>query len=89
MQKNDLVKWKGSLYRILKIQDSGVLVVDCVKRTMPVWYPFSNISQEAVLTDLQALQENTDIVLECFENASIQRQNEAHKGFRLLPGLFL
>lgn len=87
MQKNDLVKLEGTLYRILVVQDSDVLMIDCMKRTMPIWHPFSEIYQKAVFTDSQVLLKDTGVVLECFANACVQRQNEAHKRFSLIAGL--
>lgn len=87
MQENDLVKWEGSLYRILVLQDNEVLMIDCVKRIMPVWHKLTEISSKAVLADSQTLQKDTGVVLECFENACVQRQNEAHKRFSVIAGL--
>lgn len=87
MQKNDLVKWEGSLYRILVLQDNEVLTIDCMKRTMPVWHPFSDISSEGVLSDSLELQKDTGVVLESLQNVSVWRQNEAHERFSLIAGL--
>ena len=87
MQRNDLIRWRGSLYRILVLQDNEVLMIDCLKRTMPVWHTFSEFSQDVVFIDSQALQEDTGVVLECFENACVRRQNEAHKRFSLIANL--
>lgn len=87
MQKNDLVQWNGSLYRVLELQENHILLIDCIKRTMPSWYLLSKISQKAALTDMLTLQEETGHILEHFENASIQRQNVAHNRFSLIAGL--
>lgn len=37
MKINDLYKIGGTIYRALAIKDNSVLVIDCIKRTMPKW----------------------------------------------------
>ena len=37
MKKYELLKSGDSIVRILEIRDDKVLVIDCIKRTMPVW----------------------------------------------------
>lgn len=37
MQKNDLLKKEDVIVRVLHIDGERVLVIDCVKKTMPQW----------------------------------------------------
>lgn len=37
MKKYDLLKNDNSIIRVLEMQDGRVLMIDCIKRTMPVW----------------------------------------------------
>lgn len=37
MKKNDLLKDGNNIIRILKIQPDKILIIDCIKKTMPVW----------------------------------------------------
>lgn len=37
MKKNDLLKYNDKLIRVLDIQNDKYLIIDCIKRTMPVW----------------------------------------------------
>ncbi len=37
MKKYDLLRSGDSIIRVLEVQDDRVLVIDCIKRTMPVW----------------------------------------------------
>lgn len=37
MRKNDLIRYHASIYRVLEMQDNQILVIDCIKRTMPCW----------------------------------------------------
>jgi len=39
MDRNDILKTKNGIYRILKIDGDRVLAIDCQKRTMPKFYP--------------------------------------------------
>ena len=52
MKKYDLLKRDNSIIRILEIQGDRVLVIDCIKRTMPRWMekvelePYSKCSSD-------------------------------------------
>lgn len=37
MKKYDLMRFGDSIIRVLEIQDDKVLVIDCIKHSMPVW----------------------------------------------------
>lgn len=37
MQKNDLIKLDDTIFRVLQIESDRLLVIDCIKRTMPIW----------------------------------------------------
>jgi len=37
MQKNDLFKYNGTIYRVVEVGVGRVLVIDCIKLTMPTW----------------------------------------------------
>lgn len=38
MKKYDLLRSGGNIIRVLEIQSDRVLVIDCIKRTMPIWF---------------------------------------------------
>ena len=42
MKKNDLIKTENGIYRILSIEANRVLAIDCIKKTMPKFYPVSS-----------------------------------------------
>lgn len=52
MQKNELIKFSDSIYRILEINGDEVLITDCIKRTMPKWMP------TAAIQSFQSCEEN-------------------------------
>ena len=37
MKKNDLLKPNENIIRVLEIQQDKVLIIDCIKRSMPTW----------------------------------------------------
>ena len=42
MKKNDLIKTENGIFRILSIEADRVLAIDCIKKTMPKFYPISS-----------------------------------------------
>ena len=48
MEKNQLIKWDGIIYRILAVEEENVLLIDCIKKTMPKWYGLDEISEYEV-----------------------------------------
>lgn len=51
MLKNELVRHDGSIYRILTVRDAKVLVIDCVKRTMPMWMDADAFDSKPICTE--------------------------------------
>ena len=45
MQRNELLQGNNTIIRILAIDDARVLVIDCVKRTMPQWINSDALSE--------------------------------------------
>lgn len=37
MKKHDLLKDGNNIVRVLEIQPDTILIIDCIKRAMPVW----------------------------------------------------
>ncbi len=38
MEKNQLIKVYGTIYRVLAVDGEDILLIDCMKRTMPKWH---------------------------------------------------
>ena len=45
MQKNDVLKSEDALVRVLAIDGEQVLIIDCVKPTMPRWINADNLKE--------------------------------------------
>ena len=45
MQKNDVLKHEDALVRVLAIEGEQVLIVNCIKPTMPRWINANNLKE--------------------------------------------
>jgi len=86
MKKNDLLKKDDKILRVLELKDDKVLVIDCIKRTMPKWVEVS------ALSDFTYLSEN---MINCLLKKSIRAEDDlsyterciAHKNYTLIAGI--
>lgn len=83
MKKNELIKVQGTIFRILDIADHQILVIDCVRQTMPVWMDTGSITETEPVTENE-LCEITDIKLPDPESLSQKDQSTAHKRFTVI-----
>lgn len=86
MQKNELLQWNNTIIRILAIDDTRVLVIDCVKRTMPQWINSDALS-ECKPCEKTKLELQTEIELDDFENMNIQERRIAHERYTMIAGI--
>ena len=54
MKKYDLFRSGDSIIRILDVQDDRILMIDCLKQTMPVWRKFESL--DSVLSESELLR---------------------------------
>jgi len=54
MKKNDFIKTKDGIFRILSIDADRVLAIDCIKKTMPKFYTVSSFSNGEILDCIPA-----------------------------------
>lgn len=52
MKKYDLLRSGDSIIRVLEIQDDKILVIDCIKHSMPVWIDVESLKYELLQTEL-------------------------------------
>ena len=62
MKKYDLLRSGDSIIRVLEVQSDRVLVIDCIKRTMPVWMELDALESYSECTNGE-LSEITGVVL--------------------------
>lgn len=56
MEKNRLIKIHGSIYRVLAVEEDGILLIDCMKRTMPRWYKLDETAGYEICTEKELLE---------------------------------
>ena len=49
MQKNELLITEDKVYRVLNIIDDDVLIIDCMKKTMPVWENAKSLNEKQIV----------------------------------------
>lgn len=54
MKKNDLIKIDNSIFRILAVDADRVLAIDCIKKTMPKFYPISYMDNGEPIAQIPA-----------------------------------
>lgn len=86
MEKNQLIKWDGIIYRILAVEEENVLLIDCIKKTMPKWYGLDEISEYEVCPEGE-LGEETEMVLEKEGDLKPRQRCVAHERFTVVAGI--
>ena len=86
MQKNELLQWNNTIIRILAIDDARVLVIDCVKRTMPQWINSDALS-ECKPCEKSKLEMQTEIELDDIENMDMQERCIARERYTMIAGV--
>ena len=62
MKKYDLLRSDDNIIRVLEVQDGRVLVIDCIKRTMPVWVELATLDSYSKCT-IGELSEVTELAM--------------------------
>lgn len=59
MEKNQLIKNQGIIYRILAIDADDVLLIDCIKKAMPKWFKLEEVDgyEDCTEEELQSITE--------------------------------
>lgn len=86
MEKNQLLKDNGCIYRILAIEEDSVLMIDCLKKTMPNWYDMAEVSVYDDCTEEELLKVTGTVLLE-EEDLSSKARKIAHERFTVVAGI--
>ena len=86
MEKNQLLKDNGCIYRILAIEEDSVLMIDCLKKTMPNWYDMAEVSVYEDCTEEELLKVTGTVLLE-EEDLSSKARKIAHERFTVVAGI--
>lgn len=86
MQKNELYRNGDLIVRILALNKTSALIIDCIKKTMPTWVDLSALN-EYVLCSENYLLHSTSHKLEDAEQADKPRQATMHKRFTMIASV--
>jgi len=86
MEKNQLIKNHGIIYRVLAVDADDVLLLDCIKKVMPQWFKldevggFENCSEEELLS-------STETVLAEEQDMSPKARQTVHERYTVIAGI--
>ena len=83
MKNNELIKSQGRIYRILDVSGQEILVIDCLKLTMPQWIEASDVQSAEMITDDELCQ-ITDYHFPDFNQLSPEDKSIAHRRFTMI-----
>lgn len=86
MQKNDLLKKNDTIIRVLDIKEESVLIIDCLKRTMPKWVTTAALSDYMNCSEADLLND-TDMVLLEVDMLDADSRRFIHEHFTLIAGI--
>ena len=82
LMKNELMKKEDSIIRILDEKEDKVLIIDCIKKTMPIWCTASFLSDyELCLEDELGLDTRRE------ESLSAAEKRIMHERYTLIAGI--
>ena len=83
MQKTDLFRFNNTIYRVIEVGIGKVLVIDCIKQTMPTWIPNDAIT-ECTTIPFEELLSATNKVIPTIESLSQEQMGTMHQRFTLI-----
>lgn len=86
MEKNQLFKGNGTIYRLLAIEEDYCLMIDCIKKTMPKWYEKEEVNGYGICTE-EELLDATGTVLTEEDNLPPKARRIAHERFTVVAGI--
>lgn len=86
LQKNQLLQNDTQLIRVLNMEADRVFIIDCIKRTMPVWTDAESINEYVPCSE-DTLQEITDTFLVDFESLDAESRKIAYERYTMIAPL--
>ena len=83
MKKYSLLKSDNNIIRVLEIQGNKILIIDCIKQTMPVWVDSSVENNYSPCSDSD-LMELTGYHLPCADTLTYHQRKTMHERYRLI-----
>lgn len=86
MEKNQLIKHRGTIYRILALDNEEVLLIDCIRKTMPKWYKLDAVDGYEVCAEEELLAVTETVLAEEQDMPPKSRQT-VHERFTVIAGI--
>lgn len=86
MQKNDLIKYKESIYRIIDINEKEVLIINCIKRTMPKWINMNDIQNYLPCNETELIK-TTGVVIPDIDSLDIRKKKFIYRHYTMIAPL--
>lgn len=86
MEKNQLIKCQGIIYRVLAVEENSILLIDCIKQTMPKWYEIGRIEGYEECTE-EELLETTGMELADEQELGQKARCTIHERFTVIAGI--
>ena len=86
MLRNDLLKKGDSIIRVLSLNGTNALIIDCIKPQMPKWIARSELYEYAPCSN-EDLLKVTHTHLPSFEELTPKQQKVAHERFTLIASI--
>jgi len=83
MKKHDLLKDGNNIIRVLEIQLDKILMIDCIKRTMPVWLELSALDSFSVCND-EVLNQFTNFVITVIDTLDADQKRTMYDRYTLI-----
>ena len=83
MKKHDLLKDDATIIRVLEIRPDKIFIIDCIKRTMPVWMESSVLDSFIECTD-EILNENTDFTITDIDTLDTEQRKSMYDRYTLI-----
>ena len=73
MRRNDIIQCSNQIYRVLDLRNNEIFIIDCIKRTVPVWV-CSSLFRDGSLLSEQQLCECLSMPLPDIESLDMKSQ---------------
>lgn len=83
MKKYDLLRSGDSIIRVLEVQGDRVLVIDCIKRTMPLWVELVALESYSECTN-DDLSEVTGIVVVGVDDLDADQRKTMYERYTMI-----
>ncbi len=83
MKKHDLLKVGNNIIRVLEIKLDKILIIDCIKKTMPVWVEYSALESFSVCTD-EILSQTTNFTVTDIDALDAEQRKVMYDRYTLI-----